>query len=227
MNAVSIALQHSAHRLKKPSVVAGVLAGLGFAVVVALLERRTGPGAADRSLTGAAFGLVLPLVAWCVVQKSCLGTRLELAFADLARHGADRRWLALGQLVAAAVVCAGVGVCLGGFGVLAARGTKDPIILTDMWASVSVGALAGAAYACWFTLGSAFGKQGGGRTAFLGLDWFFGSTASALALAFPRGHIQNLLGASAPLGASQAASGVWLIMLSFSCVALAIYRIPR
>jgi hypothetical protein len=152
---------------------------------------------------------------------------LQAAFADLARHGADRRALALGQFVAAAAVCSLLGVCLGALGVLAARGVEDPATLNDVWASISVGAAAGAAYACWFMLGSTFGKRSGGRTAFLAFDWLLGSTASVLSLPFPRAHVQNLLGATAPVDLGQGSSAALLTGLSFLYLALAIYRIPR
>lgn len=227
MRTYTNALLLSSLRLRDASMLAALVIFVLFAVVVALLERQHGAGAADRSLTGAAFGIALPLAAWGVVRRATHASRLDRSFAELARHGADRRLLALGQLTATALACLMLGMLLGAVTVVAARGLADPATPADAWTSASIGAMAGAAYACWFTLGASFGRNGGGRTAFLMLDWALGASASALALPLPRGHILNLLGAQAPLGLSQAASALALTVLTFLLLALAIYRIPR
>jgi hypothetical protein len=227
MSSFSIALKLTTTRLRRPALIVGLVLALAFAALVAVLERRVGSGAADRSLTGAAFGLVLPLVAWGTIRNACRCRRLDEAFSELARHGADRRLLALGQAAASIVLCLTLGVLVGALTVLSARGLHDAATWHDAWASASVGALAGAAYACWFSFGASFGQHGGGRTAFLLLDWVLGSSASLLALPLPRGHVLNLLGATPPLGMSQAVSGATLLGLTFLLLALAISRIPR
>lgn len=196
-------------------------------LLVTLLERRLGPGSVDRSLTGVAFGLVLPLAAFSIVKRSCRSGRLDTSFTELARHGADRRALALGQATASALSCAVIGMLLGAVTVLAARGFTDPRLAPDLTRTAWIGAMAGAAYACWFTAGASFGKRGGGRTAFLVLDWTFGSSSSGLALLLPRGHVLNLLGATPPLGIGQFTSFLLLPLLTFFALGLAIYRIPR
>lgn len=227
MSSFSAALHSSSRRLTDPLTIAGVILALCLAVFVTFLERRLGPGAVDRSLTGIAFGLALPLVAFSIVKQSCRSGRLDTSFSELARHGADRRKLALGQLAATSLTCAGVGTLLGVLTVVAARGFADPHLAPDLGATAWIGALAGAAYACWFTAGSSFGKRGGGRTAFLVLDWTFGSSSSALSLLLPRGHVLNLLGASPPLGIGQSSSFLLLALVTFFALGLAIYRIPR
>ncbi len=227
MREFSLAFKLSALRLKRVSLFAAFGAVLLFCVLVALLERQAGPGAADRTLTGAAFGLALPLSAWAIMRRTCLHGNFQSSFGELARHGADRRRLAMGQLATAGIVCMLLGTLLGCLTVLAARGLQDPVAARDAWSSASVGALAGAAYACWFALGSSFGERGGGGMAFLLLDWTLGSSDSALALPLPRGHILNLLGARGPLNLEQTSSAGLLIALTFFLLALAIYRIPR
>lgn len=227
MSSFSVGLHGSLRRVQHPLLAAGVVVAAVFAMLVALVERRLGPGAADRTLTGITFGLALPLAALSVVIRTCRTFRLDQAFSELALHGADRRGLALGQTVAAASTCGAIGTFLGVVSVLAARRVQDPALLHDIWATATVGAFAGAVYACWFVATSNLGKRGAGRIVFLVLDWTLGSSSSALALFFPRGHLLNLLGASPPLGLSAGTSTAILVGLTFLVLALAISRIPR
>lgn len=227
MSAFSSAVKLTTTRLRRPALIVGLALALAFVALVAVLERRAGSGAADRSLTGVAFGLALPLAAWATIRSACRRRRLDEAFSELALHGADRRLLALGQAAASIALCLTLGLLVGAVTVLSARGLHDSALWHDAWASASVGALAGAAYACWFSLGASFGQHGGGSTAFLLLDWVLGSSASLLALPLPRAHVLNLLGATPPLGMSQGMSGVTLVGLTFLLLALAISRIPR
>lgn len=227
MSSFSVGLNVSLRRVQHPLSFTGILVAATLAIVVAFVERRLGPGAVDRTLTGVTFGLALPLASLGIVSRTCRTLRLDHSFLELGRHGADRRGLAIGQTAAAVAVCSLIGTFLGVVSVLAARGVQDPRLLGDIWATATVGACAGAAYACWFIAASRLGKHGVGRTVFLVLDWTLGSSASALALLFPRGHILNLLGASPPLGLSPAASLAILAGLTFLVLALAISRIPR
>ena len=227
MSSFSVGLHGSLRRVQHPLSMAGVFLAAVCAVVVALLERRLGPGAADRTLTGVTFGLALPLTTLAIVTRTCHALRLDQAFSELARHGADRRGLALGQTVAGASIGGVVGTFLGVVSVIAARRVQDPVLVHDIWATATVGALAGAAYACWFVATSNLGKRGAGRLVFLVLDWTLGSSSSALALLFTRCHVLNLLGASPPLGLSAGAATAILVGLTFLVLALAISRIPR
>ena len=227
MNSFSVGLHASLRRIQHPLMIAGVFVGVACVIVVALLERRLGPGAADRTLTGITFGLALPLTTLAIVTRTCRTLRLDQAFSELARHGADRLGLVFGQTVAGASIGSVIGTVLGVVSVFAARGVLDPALLNDIWATATVGALAGAAYACWFVATSNLGKRGGGRVVFLVLDWTLGSSSSAVALLFPRCHVLNLLGASPPLGLSAGTSTATLVGLTFLVLALAISRIPR
>jgi len=227
VSSFSLALSQSWRRLSRPNVVVTLALALTFALVAALLERQGELGAADRSLTGVSFGLVLPVGLYFLTTRATRNQNLERTFWELARQGADRRQLALGQTALLVSWGIALGTLLGFITVLTARGPWDATLPFDLWASSGVGAFAGAAYACGFTLGSSFGRGGGGRMAFLLLDWVLGRSGSTLALPFPRAHIKNLLGASAPLDLSQGASGAALLGFIFLCLALAIYRIPR
>ena len=227
MSSFSVGLHVSWLRAQNPFLIIGVFFATVVAIVVALVERRLGPGAVDRTVTGITFGLALPLVSLSIVHRTCGTHRLDQSFTELARHGADRRGLAFGQIAAGISICGGFGTVLGMVSVLAARGVHDPALLHDLWATATVGAWAGAAYACWFAAASSLGKRGGGRTLFLVLDWTLGSSSSALALVFPRGHILNLLGASPPFGLAAWMSSAILVALTFLVLGLAISRIPR
>lgn len=214
-------------RLRTPASWWALAAGFAFVTLVTLLERQAGGHAADVSLTGVSFGIVLPLLTLGIVRTACRGERLDKCFADLASFGADRRLLAGGQAVVALTAAVLLGAVLGAFTVMLARNLNDALLLADLSASASVGAFAGAGYACWFTLGSRLGRQGRGRTAFFLLDWVLGSSSTALALPLPRGHVRNLLGGAPVMDLSQPWSAVLLGALIFFSLALAIWSIPR
>jgi hypothetical protein len=202
-------------------------AGLMLVVMITMLERQLSERAADVSLTGVSFGMVLPLLALGIVRQTCNGDRLDRAFESLARFGGDRRWMAAGQAALTVSTSAALGVVIGALTVLLARHLGDPELPADVWASSGVGVIAGASYACWFTLGSRLGRAGRGRTAFLLLDWVLGSSTGLLAMPMPRGHVRNLLGAEPVMQLSQ--NGAWLTVtaLFFLVLALAIWSIPR
>jgi hypothetical protein len=202
-------------------------AGFSFAALLTLLERQGGNRAADASLTGISFGVVLPLLALFAVHRCCRGERLDQCFRDLALHGADRRRMTWGLALVAVTAAGLLGLVLGALTIALARNLNDAAFLNDLGSSATVGAFAGAGYACWFALGSRFGGRGRGRTAFFLLDWVLGSSTGALALPLPRGHVRNLLGGAPVMELSQASSGVVLGALIFFSLLLAIGSIPR
>lgn len=206
-----------------PALVVAHLAVLG----AALLERRSDLGAAaDHVLTGATFGLVVPLLAYAWLRRVCAGARLGDSVQELGRFGASRRSLALGVMLAnlplLALAAASLGV-VAGLATGANWGAGVQEALTSAW----IGLLAGAAYTSWFALGSTFGSRGGGRGWFLILDWLLGPSAVAIALPLPRAHVQNLLGGSPVLDLPQWAASLALALLTLLFGGLALLRVPR
>ncbi len=200
-------------------------------VAVALVagwERAQAPSvAADRALTGAAFGLALPLLAFYLVRQVTDRRRLDEAVLEVARHGASRHWAILGLVGTVAVVLAALGGSIAAVTVAVARGLGDPLLLGDLAISAWLGILGGAAYAGLLGLGASIGRRGGGRVASLALDWFLGTGTTALAAPWPRAHLRNLLGAEPVLGLPQGAAMAILVGLGFAYVALALGRTAR
>lgn len=217
----------AAARLRRVSTLVALIAAALFVMVAALIERRLGPAAAvDRTLVGAVFGLVLPLLAYLALDRVTETQRLDRALVVIARHGGQRRLAALGLVAACALALAVAGAALAALAVVAARGGGDPGLVRDMLASSWVGVLGGASYAAWFALGSTLGRRGGGRVWALLVDWVFGSGATLFAMAWPRGHLRNLLGAEPVLGMPQWAGLSALIVLGFGYVAVTLWRTP-
>lgn len=228
MSALAAGARLAASRLRcRAGLVAAVL-GAGLVATVALLERRSAPlVAADRTLVGAVFGVVVPLLGYLAVERSTDGRRLDDSIEELARHGANRRSALLGLLAVCAVVTAVVAASMALLAVVLARGLSDRGLSADLLASAWIGAAAGVAYTCWFALGSSFGRRGGGRLWALALDWVLGSSTTAIAFPWPRGHIRNLLGAAPVLALSQWQGGLALTVLSCTYLGLALRRVAR
>ncbi len=215
-------------RLVGASSVAGLTFALLSVLLVALLERRTGSIlATDRALTGVALGFVLPLLAHGTVARALGGARLDVALADVGRHGGDRRVGALGVAVSLALVLALAGALIAVLAVGVVRAPADPRLLGDAVTSGWIGAIAGACYAGWFCLGSTLGKRGGGRSVALIVDWVAGASAGTAALFWPRGHVRNLLGAEPVLTMPQWSATLALGLLGVVYVALSLWRVRR
>lgn len=215
------------------SIAAGRLGGLwgagaylGAALFVAcasLLEKEIAPEAAvDRALTGPVFGWTIPLLAYAAVARVANYRRLDDAVRDLARHGADRRATVAWFVLMTAARVAVVGALVSALAVL--LGSSDPpaLVRTDMLTSAWIGAVGGAAYTGWFSLGSLWGKTGGGRLFALAVDWVLGGAASAVAVPWPRAHLRSLLGgdlvAGLPAWQSSVTLGLLAVLYFFACV---------
>jgi hypothetical protein len=198
---------------------------LVFVALAGAIERNASrAAAADHTLTGAVFGIVLPLIAFAALERATLRERLDTATDVLARHGISRRALALGLLATSALCLAVAGCLLAVIGVLAAR-AGEPGWARDLLTSAWIGAVAGAVYAAWFLLASTFGRRGGGRPAALALDWVLGAASSVVAAPWPRGHVRNLLGAAPVLEMSQPAALLALVVLGTIYAVLAVRRV--
>ncbi len=197
-----------------------------FVSVAAAIERQTGGlGAVDRALVGSAFGVVVPILVYAAVGRALGHRALVRATLELARHGVHRRRATLGMLLATTASMSLVCGLLAALAVFIARGSVGAPVLSDALTSGWIGMLAGAAYTWWFAAGGLGGTVG--RLAMLAADWLLGSTGTFAAAFCPRGHVLNLLGADAPLGAPQWVSALGLGALLVLAAAAALGRTPR
>jgi hypothetical protein len=212
-------------RLREPGTLSACVLALCFELGVALLERAQGRvGAADRALTGGAFGIALPLLCYFVVQRACAGLALRAAVNPLARHGMSRYSLALGLLIPPALLAAAFAASSGVLVVAATRGAGDPLLLRDTATCVWIGLVSGVAYSAAFMGASAYGQRGQGRAWLLGADFLLGAGSSLLALPWPKGHVRNLLGGTPVLQLSQLSALLLLLGTSFACLWLGALR---
>lgn len=187
------------------SVIAAALA-LALTLSSVTIERAFGAaGAVDRALI-ATFRLVIPLCAFALAADAADRDRLRDAVWPAARFGLPRAPVALGLVAAAALAAAAMGALLAIVAVLAAHSPAAPPLARDALVSGWIGALAGAAYAGWFSLGGTFLRRGRGRLAPLVADLVLGGSTGVIGALLPRGNAVNLLGGPAPLDLGQPAS---------------------
>jgi hypothetical protein len=183
------------------------------------LERRSNPATApDDVLSGIAFGVALPLLAYLVSERVCDGQRLARSVDSVARYGTDRRRAVLGVLLISALATALGGACLVLSAVFGAHTLSDTSLAFDLRSSLSIALVSGFAYALYFGAASLLGKRGGGRKWALIADFACGSGASGFAVAWPRSHVRNLLGGSPALDLSQASAWLALIAIGIACL---------
>lgn len=202
------------------------VAVLGSAWVEHRAEAGAPTVAADVSL-GIAFGTCLPLVAYALVARSSMQGRLDDAVRSLTRHGANRRSAVLGVVARTGLHVSAVGAILGLFGVAAARGQLNSAALTDALIAAWIGAIGGVAYTAWLSLGSLFGRSGGGRFLALLLDFSVGAGSSAVAVPWPRSHVRSLIGGDLVLGMPAWESSLLLAALAAVYVLFCLVRVPR
>jgi len=215
-------------RLARRSTGVALGLALSFELGVALLERAQGHvGAADRALSGGAFGVALPLVGYFLVGRACAGASSKEAVAPLSRHGMDRYALTLGLTVPPALLASIFAAFSSVVVLLVTRGTGDAGLLADALTSSWIGLVAGAAYVVAFMGASAYGRGGRGRSWLLAADFVLGAGSSFLAFPWPKAHIRNLLGGSATLELSQAGALGALLGTSFAFLLLGTLRNQR
>ena len=225
---ISAGIDLARERLSQRSTLVACALGLTFELGVALLERAQGRiGAADRALSGGAFGVALPLTCYFLVGRVCAGGGSKEAVAPLARHGLDRYGLTLGLSLPAALVAAVFAALSSALVVAVTRGTADARLLADTLTSAWIGLLAGVAYVAAFVGASAYGRGGRGRTWLLAADFVLGAGDSFLAFPWPKAHIRNLLGGSAALELSQLGALLALLGTSFAFLLLGTLRNQR
>lgn len=214
-------------RLKSPGSVLALGLAEAFVIAAAYFERQsTSVGAADRALSGATFGVALPVLSLLALERVCDSQRVDHSLEVLARFGVSRRNLALGLLLSVGAVLAGVGAALGISSVIAARSFSDPDLWQDMLATGRIGLVGGAAYAGWFGLASMVGRGGAMRFGAFLLDWALGQWRISGSLPCPRSQIRNLLGAPPFEAGSPWLSVAILLALWLACSLLVAWRRP-
>ncbi|MEO6600504.1 MAG: hypothetical protein ABIQ16_11560 [Polyangiaceae bacterium] len=187
-------------------------------------RRRDATSAADTVLTGAVFGIALPLLAYLVSDRVCAGQQLSRSVDVIARYGSDRRATVLGLLLSSALCMALVAALLTTAALVGARTPGSGAFMHDLRISVGIALLTGEVYALWFGVASLFGKRGGGRKCALLVDFLLGASSSFLAMPLPRGHVRNLLGGTPVYGLSQPSAWLALGVIGVTCLALSALR---
>lgn len=207
----------------------GCFALCAIALIAAVERRASVAGAADRTVMGL-FRVVLPLSAFALAELGAARQRLDASIWPLARFGHHGGAVAIGHAAAVAAgtmlvstACVLVGLTVARVGASAPGGLS---LAGDLFTTTWIGLLASAGYAALFTLGSTFGKRGGGRAALLTLDYVVGGLGP-FSLFFPRGSVENLIGLSAPLELSQRASSGVLALVAVALTGLAALRSRR
>lgn len=211
--AVQLGFRMASRRLAARRTLLALALGLALALTGAAVEVSVGAaGAVDRALL-ATFRLVLPLVAFALCADAADRDRLRDAAWPAARFGASRSAVALGLVTAAALACAAAGALLAVAVVVAAhRPDVAAPLAHDALVSAWIGALAGAAYAGWYSLGATFFRRGRGRLVPLAADLFLGGSLGIAGALLPRGNAVNLIGGPAPLDLAQPSSAAWLAL---------------
>ena len=214
-----------ARLLRRPRAWLGTAAwcALAFAFALAARERGAAHGA-DHVLLETYGALALPLLSFVIVGAVVASQSLRASTAPVVAFGAQPARAAAASIAVAVAGCAVVGAAVAAIVALVAHGIADPPRLHDAAVSAYVGALGGAAYAAWLSLGASFGRRGGGRVALLVLDWILGEGGGMAALFSPRGHVRNLLGGGAPMDLSQRGSVAALVLLAIASALVAIRR---
>jgi hypothetical protein len=219
MNDVRVGARLASARLRCPSSALVLLISALVVFAAAVLERRSNATTApDDVLSGIAFGIALPVLAYLISERACDGQRLDRSVDSIARYGADRRRAVLGLLLVSASATALVGACLVLIAMLGAHTLSDASLAFDVRSGVGIALVSGFAYALYFSTASLLGKRGGGRTWALIADFAFGTGSSGFATLWPRSHVRNLLGGIPALELSQTSAWFALTAIGIACL---------
>jgi len=223
MNGVRIGMALARERLRGASAPVVLFLSGAALFAIGVLERQSdAESAPDDALSGAAFGIALPLLAYLVSERVCAGQRLERSVDGVARYGTNRRAALLGVLLASALCTALGSALLTVAALLGAHAPHSPSLASDLRTSVGIALIAGLVYALYFGAASVLGKRGGGRKWALIVDFVLGAGGSALAAPWPRGHVRNLLGGAPVVELSQASAWLALGVIGVACGALSV-----
>jgi hypothetical protein len=219
MNDVRIGARLAFARLRGASSALTLAISALAVFAAAVLERHSNPASApDDVLSGIAFGIALPVLAYLVSERACDGQRLDRSVDSLARYGADRRRAVLGLLLASGLAAALGGALLVLIAMLGAHTLRDASLAFDLRSSIGIALVSGFAYALCFGTASLLGKRGGGRKWALIADFTVGTGASTFAALCPRSHVRNLLGGTPAQGLSQTSAWFALIAIGIACL---------
>ena len=213
-----------ARLLRTPRAWLPMLGWTTLAVGATVITRNAGGASADRAVLAVFGPFVLPLLAYGIVAATFNGQRVGTAGAPLRAYGAGGGQVALTSAVVAMAMTALLGAILAPALVLLGHSPFDPPLAHDALTCAWIGALAGAAYASFFSLGACFGKKGGGRGVFLFVNWLLGAGKGASALFVPYGHVRSLLGGDPVLTLSQRGSAMALVGVAAVALALTSWR---
>ena len=223
-SAVRLGVSMGLARLARRPALLALLLAVALVVSGALIERAADPVSAATAALRLTFRLVLPLLAFALVGEVTERSRLADAAWPAARFGVARRDVALGLLVAAALVAAIAGAILAVVSVALAHGPADPPVVADAVKCAWIAALTSAAYVTWIGFGATFGKRGGWRWVPLLFDLVFGASGGVVGAILPHGNALNLLGGPAPFDMAQPTSSVLLVLMTFVMALLAALR---
>ncbi len=223
---VALARVPLARLVRTPRSIAIVAVWSVVAIVAAIVSRKSTTGA-DHVMRGSFGYVVVPLVSFAIVGAALGGQGLKRAVRGVVALGAAPRRAAAAAVGVAIVVSAVACALLAILVCAIAHGQSDPPLASDLFASMWVSALGGAAYAAFFACGSAIGK-GTMRGGFLAVDWIIGAGSGVGSLVVPRGHVTALMGGSLAAELPARASSVALIALIvlYSGLAVALTRRP-
>jgi hypothetical protein len=225
MSDIGIGITLARERLRGPTAALVLLMSCATLFAISVLERQSDAATApDDALSGAVFGIALPLLAYFVSERACAGQRLERSVDGVARYGSNRRSALFGLLLASALCTAFASALLTVAALLGAHAPHSPSLGSDLRTSVGISLIAGAVYALYFGAASLLGKRGGGRKWALIIDFVLGAGGSALAVPWPRGHVRNLLGGEPVIELSQPSAWVALTVIGVACAALSVGR---
>ncbi|HXX70589.1 MAG TPA: hypothetical protein VEK07_25625 [Polyangiaceae bacterium] len=180
---------------------------------------------ADHLLVDVVGAVILPLLVYLLVGAMLGAGSLAASASPYVALGARPAWATLAFVGVGATACCACGAALCGAVAALAHGAGDPPRAHDALVSAYVGGLGGAAYACWFACGAAFGRRGGGRPIALVLDWLLGAQDGTTALFTPRAHVRNLLGGAPPLHFPERASALALVGIVAVSILLSVRRV--
>lgn len=193
-----------------------------IAVLASIHAKMLGQTSGASHILKGPFGyLALPLLTYGIVSAAFGGIGLRPSIRGVVTLGADPRRAAFASVITAVLFSAIAAALTGSIVCIVAHGPTDPPLFKDLIATFGICLFGGAAYAAYFSAGSAIGK-GAMRAVFLALDWILGAPSGFGALFTPRGHIMSLMGRPQVFELSRRASSVLLIILLLGYLALAV-----